>query len=569
MSRFPKLLTGLFREFRNSYNEGVDLVEKDINKAVGDSTSALTKATTAETNANEAKTTADTVKEQFDRIVAETGESNAEIVQARGGEVNLNARLEKVNAHLAHTTSDLQSREINIMFPPSPLVGAKMDGVTDDTVAIQNLINSLINNGAGQGKIIVPKGTAIISNIVLPPGIVLTGVGRHTSILKGKVGSTGKMVTDNGNAAKIIITDLQLHGNNQNYLKLLDLGNNGIQFGTEGYIENLFARDCPSADAYDINGNVAFLNKLSILYCKSGLVLKGASNRVRDIVTLGNTAYGIQNSSVYSLFDGIEVEAPSATCVPFSTTSADITINSLLVSIGSNTHIENLVHLNTTEMRFSLQGLSVSLVSGATYGAYILHNGLQFLKRGDYEGKAFNYIPEVTQLYRINESVASGLTNRTLQIQQGHPSMLIGVQNDIADDVTIVLSGSAVNTQGKKYVIQNSSANKTVWVRGSNSMFIIVGSQNISMDTALGFPVRPRAQLTIDLATGQLSQAIATYSGTYGAIGSYPTTGKWFAGEVIHNQSSQLGVSKYYSKQCIKTGDYDGTPPVWEFINRV
>lgn len=112
MSRFPKLSTGLHREFRNSYNEGVDLIEQDINKAVGDSTSALTKATNAETNASEAKLTAERVQTELGQAILE-GDSSPlggqlsvgadGTVYTGGPQERLVKEHDKVNALLAQT----------------------------------------------------------------------------------------------------------------------------------------------------------------------------------------------------------------------------------------------------------------------------------------------------------------------------------------------------------------------------------------------------------------------------------------------------------------------------------
>ncbi|WP_419955944.1 GDSL-type esterase/lipase family protein [Neobacillus niacini] len=92
--------------------------ETKANAAVTTSNSALTKSAAAETkadtalsSANSAKTTADSVKTQFEQVIAEAGSSNPEVVQARGGEVNLNARLNNLSSSLAQiTTIDLPSQ---------------------------------------------------------------------------------------------------------------------------------------------------------------------------------------------------------------------------------------------------------------------------------------------------------------------------------------------------------------------------------------------------------------------------------------------------------------------------
>jgi hypothetical protein len=131
VSRFPKLLTGLFKDFRNSYNTGVDAVEKDIDKALSDSKSALSKSTTAESAATGAKTIAELVREEFDRIVAEAGSNNPEVVQAREGEVNLNSRLTKLSTTVAQkaTKADVANHK-NIYY--SKLFPSIVDGINGD-----------------------------------------------------------------------------------------------------------------------------------------------------------------------------------------------------------------------------------------------------------------------------------------------------------------------------------------------------------------------------------------------------------------------------------------------------
>jgi peptidoglycan/xylan/chitin deacetylase (PgdA/CDA1 family) len=59
------------------------------------------KAKAALLKAQEADTKANDVKAEFDRVVAEAGSNNPEVVQARGEAVNLNARLDANDEHLA------------------------------------------------------------------------------------------------------------------------------------------------------------------------------------------------------------------------------------------------------------------------------------------------------------------------------------------------------------------------------------------------------------------------------------------------------------------------------------
>lgn len=68
--------------------------------------------------------------------------------------------------------------KINIKYPPAPLIGAKGDGVTDDTLAIQNILNIKPN------YVYIPKGEYMCSNLILKDSIKIEGEGKSISILK-------------------------------------------------------------------------------------------------------------------------------------------------------------------------------------------------------------------------------------------------------------------------------------------------------------------------------------------------------------------------------------------------
>jgi hypothetical protein len=54
--------------------------------------------------------------------------------------------------------ADVTQRAINVMYPPAPVVATKGDGVTDDTAAINSIINSVTS-----GTIYFPPGTYLLS----------------------------------------------------------------------------------------------------------------------------------------------------------------------------------------------------------------------------------------------------------------------------------------------------------------------------------------------------------------------------------------------------------------------
>ncbi len=98
--------------------------------------------------------------------------------------------------------------------------GAKGDGVTDDTTAIQNAINSLPDNhsGAYGGAVFVPSGIYIIStDLTLPNGVKLKGDGPSATLLRAKAGAsfTKAMIRNadsSGMQEFIWVSDMQVQG---------------------------------------------------------------------------------------------------------------------------------------------------------------------------------------------------------------------------------------------------------------------------------------------------------------------------------------------------------------------
>lgn len=100
--------------------------------------------------------------------IASIGASPVEVVTARGGFVNLGARLDNAEIRV--------NPDVNVIDR-----GAKADGVTDDTAVIQTTIDYLA--GKGGGVALFPSGTYKVSNLVLKTGVILRGVGSATRLV--------------------------------------------------------------------------------------------------------------------------------------------------------------------------------------------------------------------------------------------------------------------------------------------------------------------------------------------------------------------------------------------------
>lgn len=65
-----------------------------------------------------------------------------------------------INESLATNATQKNSASFDIKFPPIPLIGAKGDGITDETVIINSLLLNAFNNG--YRKVVFPKGLFMI-----------------------------------------------------------------------------------------------------------------------------------------------------------------------------------------------------------------------------------------------------------------------------------------------------------------------------------------------------------------------------------------------------------------------
>jgi len=89
--------------------------------------------------------------------------------------------------------------------------GAVGDGVTDDTVAIQNAIDSL---GTSGGELYIPKGTYKVTNIVISniKTVSLRGTGATTILFAGATDSWGLTVESAGTFGIVRISDIDFTG---------------------------------------------------------------------------------------------------------------------------------------------------------------------------------------------------------------------------------------------------------------------------------------------------------------------------------------------------------------------
>ncbi|MDF2713500.1 MAG: hypothetical protein K0R28_425 [Paenibacillus sp.] len=91
------------------------------------------------------------------------------------GAVNENvAQLKSHSVQIDSSCENMDGRGINIKYPPAPLVGAKVDGVTDDTLAIRAIMAYAEQNNA---NLIIPGVSVITGELEIKKTMIVQGTG--------------------------------------------------------------------------------------------------------------------------------------------------------------------------------------------------------------------------------------------------------------------------------------------------------------------------------------------------------------------------------------------------------
>lgn len=270
--------------------------------------------------------------------------------------------------------------------------GAKPDGTlagggTDSTAAFSKAITAATLNGAGAvatKSISMTSGNYLIGNLTFPPASCFRGTGRHTTNLVCKSGTAGKWITDTGSASKIIMEGFAMYGRSEAGLTHgLQLGQNGTQHGTEGYIRDIWIYDVNAAasKALDIQGNVGLYSTITVQNCVGGIYLSGAANKADNFVVQAPTGRGADLS--YTSMSGLHIEAPGNACLPLMI-SRNSDIEGLSISIANGTTISHLIELDAAATVWELLGFQIFF--GSVPAGVTVSNGNMKRADGSYFG---------------------------------------------------------------------------------------------------------------------------------------------------------------------------------------
>ncbi|WP_373836121.1 BppU family phage baseplate upper protein [Jeotgalibaca arthritidis] len=139
------------------------------------------------------------------------GKLIGELIDARrpfGGEAyaTLGERLDSEKAEVSTKLTDIA---INVRD-----FGAKGDGVTDDTIALQNAINKSV----GLGKVYLPKGIYMFSSLDIPSNVTVEGNSKYNTTLKIVEGGQGIRIigTKENIVSYVKLKDVKIVGSSNN-----------------------------------------------------------------------------------------------------------------------------------------------------------------------------------------------------------------------------------------------------------------------------------------------------------------------------------------------------------------
>ena len=145
--------------------------------------------------------------------------------------------------------------------------GAKGDGKTDDTKAIQKCIDLLYDKSEKQGEVLLSGKEYCVSNIVLKGWVNLRGCGMGQTILHG-IGESGDVVTIAKDSKFNTITELSISGYKKNAPQ--NVGNVigiNIVTGPKKSNQNNFWSYAYIKREYNTNLKMLTIDKVTIGWC--------------------------------------------------------------------------------------------------------------------------------------------------------------------------------------------------------------------------------------------------------------------------------------------------------------
>ena len=259
----------------NSVKGRVDAVEERVGKVEG-------RVGTVEVHLDSVKGRVGTVEGDLDTV-----KGRVDAVEGRVSKAEV--RVGTVEVHLDSVKGRVDELEnsktnVNAMFPPNGMSGCKCDLKSDDTEALQNIINYVYQKGGGM--VYIPN-SILLSNVIIEPGVTLSMEPMavkysydltQTKYIKKKSGSSGTLLTFRPYSKGVNIT---IEGNKDN------ASGDGILFENHSQGTDIYVSKCSGHGLIHKLG--VMLNNVHSSYNGSrGLYAAGSDSVVSNFYLYGN-----------------------------------------------------------------------------------------------------------------------------------------------------------------------------------------------------------------------------------------------------------------------------------------
>lgn len=338
--------------------------------------------------------------------------------------------------------------------------GAKADATangasgTNCTLAVAAAIRATTENGDGD-TVIHPfrwgSGNYLVGNMVIPAATDMRGNGRHITNLVVVPGTSGKWLVDAGNAAKIILADFAMYGNDEPGLTHgVQLGRGKQQHGTEGFIDSIWVRDCTGIQV-EIDGNVGFYSRITTYGGTHGIVIAGVANMANHLAPYACSQIACDLS--YTDVQGLEIEAPATGALPLYI-RRNSKVTGLTISLASGTTLSHLIELDPEVSSWQIEHLQLlskdptTIINGNFKrgdGSFFGGNGTNGNKGGEGNYSSENFGLR-RQAFRLRITNTGGTLQHRIAASDGSAAKLAGLINGASVTLTNTPSGPDAST---------------------------------------------------------------------------------------------------------------------------